>query len=389
MINAYNGAVHAQSSDTTNMENLSTQQPPSTVDTDTYQNRPSQQAQDTPTLSCLQIAQAEWAKLFQTRPPIDACNGHRPFLLSSTNQRKNERWGDPMREKESSVMRVYALNLNGLSMDRRGGQFDELCSISKEIQADVICCQEHKVDTTNPVFRSILLHTMRQHWQRSRLVTGTTKQSFTHWYKPGGSMMFSTGNLTDRIVEQQQDFIGGWVTQTFKGQHNAQIIVMSAYQVVTYNTHTGLLTTTAQQRSNLIHCQDPILEPRKAFKRDLRKLLQFLIDREDDILLVGDFNETIDDLNSGMSKIVSDFHLVDLMQGRSGHPFPATYARGKHRLDYGFATQRVADALESAGYEAFNERFPTDHRAYYFDFNVDQLFRNAHARLAPPRRYVC
>jgi exonuclease III len=202
-------------------------------------------------------------------------------------------------------------------------------------------------------------------------------------------MMFSTGNLTDRIVEQQQDFIGGWVTQTFKGQHNAQIIVMSAYQVVTYNTHTGLLTTTAQQRSNLIHCQDPILEPRKAFKRDLRKLLQFLIDREDDILLVGDFNETIDDLNSGMSKIVSDFHLVDLMQGRSGHPFPATYARGKHRLDYGFATQRVADALESAGYEAFNERFPTDHRAYYFDFNVDQLFRNAHARLAPPRRYVC
>ena len=163
MINAYNGAVHAQSSDTTNMENLSTQQPPSTVDTDTYQNRPSQQAQHTPTLSCLQIAQAEWAKLFQTRPPIDACNGHRPFLLSSTNQRKNERWGDPMREKESSVMRVYALNLNGLSLDRRGGQFDELCSISKEIQADVICCQEHKVDTTNPVFRSILLHTMRQH----------------------------------------------------------------------------------------------------------------------------------------------------------------------------------------------------------------------------------
>jgi hypothetical protein len=62
---------------------------------------------------------------------------------------------------------------------------------------------------------------------------------------------------------------------------------------------------------------------------------------------------------------VADFHLVDLMRGRWVIPFPATYARGRHRLDFGLATRYAASALKYAGYEAFNEHFPTDHRAYF------------------------
>jgi hypothetical protein len=75
-----------------------------------------------------------------------------------------------------------------------------------------------------------------------------------------------------------------------------------------------------------------------------------------------------------MSKLVADFHLVDLMRGRSNQAFPATYSRGRLRLDYGLATKRVAEALVAAGYEPFNERFPTDHRAYYFDLETEKLF---------------
>jgi hypothetical protein len=144
------------------------------------------------------------------------------------------------------------------------------------------------------------------------------------------------------------------------------------------------MTVTTQQRNILNQLGDPVLEPRKAFKRDLRNQLQTLMARGDEIILVVDFNETIDEEFNGLGKIVADFQRVDLMRRRSEAPLPATYARGNRRLDFGLATRTVATALKFAGYEAFNERFPTDHRAYFFDFDTDKLFVNATQVLAPP-----
>jgi exonuclease III len=233
----------------------------------------------------LQLAQNEWAKIFQTRPLNEIHNGHRPILLTQHNQKQNTPWGDKLQEKENNTTRVYSLNLNGISLDRRGGQFEDLCKIAKEIQADIICCQEHNVDTSKPVVRSILYDTMRHHWQRFRLHTGATAQEFTHWYKPGGTLMFSIENITGRIVDQQKDSMGRWVSQTLKGQNSRQVTIISAYQPVTDSITSGLMTVAAQQRSLLIKSRDTMTEPRKAFKRDLRLLLQQLKDKKNEIYL--------------------------------------------------------------------------------------------------------
>jgi hypothetical protein len=85
----------------------------------------------------------------------------------------------------------------------------------------------------------------------------------------------------------------------------------------------------------------------------------------------------------GMSQVAADLELINLMQVRHQQSLPATYSREKKCLDYGLATSHVANALRSCGYEAFNERFPTDHRAYYFDFDTDILFGNKTQTLAP------
>ena len=65
-----------------------------------------------------------------------------------------------MKEKDNATTRIYSLNLNGLSLDWRGGQF------------------------------------------------GTTKHSFLQWYKPGGTLMNSIGNASGRVEEQSQDHMG-------------------------------------------------------------------------------------------------------------------------------------------------------------------------------------
>ncbi|KAI2491604.1 hypothetical protein MHU86_22948 [Fragilaria crotonensis] len=212
---------------------------------------------------------------------------------------------------------------------------------------------------------------------------GTSPIPFTTNYKPGGTMSIAIGDMTGRITSQTYDRWGRWTSQTFRGSGNVSLTVISAYQVVSDSPHTGLTTATAQQRSLLIQANDS-LPPRQAFKRDLRSYLQTCITQGNEILLVGDFNEVFGSECDGISKLAAEFHLINLMQARHHQKPPATYARGKKCLDYGLATRRVAHALIQCGYEAFNERFTTDHRAYFFDLDNDLLFGNTTQKLASP-----
>ena len=337
----------------------------------------------------LRIAQTEWNKILSTRSEHQmsqpSTRGSETTLAE--NRKDNLPWGDLLGMKGDNVTRVYSLNTNGLSIDRRGGRFDDLCKVAKEVQADVVCCQEHNLDTTRSNVRSVLYDTARQHWNRSRIVMGTTPIPFSTNYKPGGTMNIAIGDMTGRIITQTHDHWGRWTSQTFRGSGNTNVTVISAYQVVSDNPHTGLTTATAQQQSLLIQSQDSIT-PRKAFKRDLRSLLQTCITQGNDILLVGDFNEVFGAECDGISKLAAEFHLINLMQVRHHHTSPATYARGKKCLDYGLATRRVANALIQCGYEAFSERFSTDHRAYFFDLDNDILFGNMTQQLASPARRI-
>ena len=247
-----------------------------------------------------------------------------------------------------------------LSLDRRGGRFSERCSMAKEIQADVICCQEHNLDTTQSGLRKIIYDTTHHHWTRSRVRFATTPIPFTTQFKPGGTMMMVIGHSTGRISSTAQDHMGQWESFTFRGQGPRRLSIISVYQVVTDSPQAGSTTAASQQQSILIRQQDPIRSPRRAFERDLWKFVAELRSQGNEILMVGDFNEVFGSDVDGISKLAADFDLVNLMRVRHSDPLPPTYARGRSCIEYGLATETVADSLLRCGYEAFNERFTTD-----------------------------
>lgn len=162
-----------------------------------------------PRFSPLQQAQIDWNSFFLAQQSHSSRirDGNRQIQLSVENQRTNSQWGDPLEEKSESTTRIYALNLNRLTIDRRGGQFDDLCKVAKEAQADIVACQEHCLDTTQSVLRSILYDTIRQSWTRTRLTLGTTPTLFVNMYKPGGTMLFTSNRTyhraSDLILDQQ------------------------------------------------------------------------------------------------------------------------------------------------------------------------------------------
>ena len=263
-----------------------------------------------------------------------------------------------------------------------------MCKVAKEVQADIVACQEINLDTTQPVVRSILYETLRKSWKRSRLSLGGTPTTFVHMYKPGGTMLASVNHVTGRVISSTADKWGRWVSQTLRCQQDRKLTIISAYQVGPEASSPGKTTAATQQRSFLLQAQDPVTDPRAAFVRDLRLYLQTCQAQDEDILIMGDFNEVIDRDQNQLTSMFSEFGLVNLMSARHPSPPPPTYARGRKCIDYGFGTTRVAQALHASGYEAFNARFTTDHRSYFFDFNTEQLFGAATPTLASPAQRI-
>ena len=329
----------------------------------------------------LRDAQEAWNRILpraNTTTPITqrSTETHRPLVLTTENQLANQPWGDMLQAKPDGATRLFAMNVNGISLDQRGGQFDEICQLTKEVQADILCCQEHNLDITQSQVRSILYDTARQHWNRSRVQFSSTPIPFTNYYKPGGTMIMMVDQVSGRITSQTSDHLGRWSSYTLRGRDSQLFTIISVYQVVTDTPQPGTSTAAAQQQSLLLHLQDPLSSPRRAFKRDLWQFVSDRVKNQEEVLIVGDFNEVFGSEVDGISKLAADFNLVHLMRARHPGSLPATYSRGRKCLDYGLGTTRFSNSLRQCGYDAFGERFSTDHRSYYFDFDTEQLFGN-------------
>ena len=323
---------------------------------------------DNQAIAMLQIAQHEWRKVLDGA----ICSGATRPMLPVTDAINITHWGDECEAKDCHHVPLYVQNVNGLALDRRGGQFDALCQVQKEAHADVFLGQEHNLDSTHFQVNSILHATSKQHWERYRLNMATTPISFASMYKPGGTFMLTVGNATGWILNQNKDKWGRWVSQTFQGAAGRTITIVSAYQGVTDRVKAGTTTVATQQHSLLVHEQDPTpsLAPRTAFLRDLKTFLQQCRNGGEELILVGDFNEAIGKEVEGMISLVQGLGLIDLMGARHNQALPFSYARGGRCIDYRFATANVCAALKKCGYESFGYRFPSDHRAYFFDFDI-------------------
>ena len=322
-------------------------------------------------------AQSKLSQFFNGTPRVSPRPFDRPTrqsVLSTANTISNEPWGDVIGEKAQDITRMYCINLNGITLDNKGGKFDTVCRCMKEIQADIFSGQEHKLDTTQSAVRTIMYDTARQHWERQRVVMGTTPIPFEKTHKPGGTIMITTGALTSRIKKQVRDKWGRWVCQEFQGKDTKRIVMMSVYQPIDKGSQTGKITVAAQHISLLIQEQDECTKPREAFRRDLLSCVKEYQSNGFEILITGDFNEVLGSEIDGIGKLANETGLIDLMANHNASTPPATFARGGKRLDYALASTSVSAALVSAGYEAFDSRIPSDHRGYFFDFNTTKLF---------------
>jgi hypothetical protein len=112
----------------------------------------------------LQKASEAWARLFKSSRPVnqDQSNTQQQqqsrqttIVLTQANTIRNNPWGDRLQQKDDNITRMYVQNVNGIKIQNDGGQMQEICSTTKEVQADIVCLQEHNLDTTRCTVRHI------------------------------------------------------------------------------------------------------------------------------------------------------------------------------------------------------------------------------------------
>ena len=100
----------------------------------------------------------------------------------------------------------------------------------------------------------------------------------------------------------------------------------------------------------------------KNFICDLHTLVKETKDNNQDLILMGYFNEVFGDDPKMMVKVVMAGNLTDVHAHKHGHAHIATYIRGRRRVDYCFVSPRILDHVLRCGFEAFHARKVCDHR---------------------------
>ena len=298
--------------------------------------------------------------------------------------------GDKLQEqKEEGTTRIYFQNLNGIKWDKEGGTWPQICHAMANINADIIGFAEINQDTTKYEVEHQIETIAKKHFDHSRITTSTSKRQVRRTYKPGGTMMMTVMNSVSMIEDTTRDRMGRWVSMRYRGTTAQRVTVITSYQV-SQNTRTGVNTAVNQQMNMIIEESaalgiDQRIKPREAFIRDLQLFIQQRQEEGDNIILVGDFNETILDPHSGIAQLMEACGLVDIFSQKLGNSHgPSTYKRGTRRIDFSLVSPTIVPCITSLGYEPFDYRgIHSDHRGLFIDMDTKTLFGNNPNHLAP------
>ena len=234
----------------------------------------------------------------------------------------------------TNTTRLYFINLNGLNLEKKAVNFRDLCEKLRKADVHLFAAAEHNLDTNKFAVQKSLHDIARRSFQHYNLQTATSTILAKNLYKPGGTLLMAQGDLVGRIKERGSDSLGRWSWMTMVGKNQRMITIISAYQVCARSSKRTGTTAYHQQESILRTRGIKKAKPRKYFYRDLNEFIRICKTKKESVILVGDFNEPMNE-RSSTARIAATHGLVDILfQRNSQLPEPTTYARGPNRIDY-------------------------------------------------------
>ena len=216
----------------------------------------------------------------------------------------------------------------------------------------------------------------RRFFDYGHLVTSESALKFPTSYKPGGTCIGVNGPWSTRMTGQGVDPSGQgrWSYVILSGRAT-DVMFISAYRVCQKaSAKVGPLTSFAQQWTMSRVAGKARPDPRKDFITDL---IHFVKEQRNDrqlvVSILMDANELLGNEPDGIQQLTEQLQLTDIHCNQLGPDGPATYIRGKDRIDYGFFSPEFLPYIRRCGFGAFQDGPSTDHRWAYADIALGAM----------------
>jgi hypothetical protein len=319
------------------------------------------------------------ATMRHNHPPEAPATSRTQATLSTANKKLNKHFGDLLISKEANTFRLLCINPQGIKPHNDWQDFRQFCTEMRNLDVDAFCLSgtdvEFKDSSTSEHFYNIV----RQTWRNVRLATSTSDIQFNGVYKPGGTCMAVTGPWSGRTRKTGKDKkgLGRWSFVELVTKMSGILIICTVYQVVAGSVAArGPFTNWTQQWAllRMMDVEEP--DPVHQFYTDLSDQISEWKRSGAEVMLLGDFNEDRASPTSPLAQLCERHDLGDIIELRHGRTDMATYARGVRKLDHGLGTRKIRERIGDhmrCGYLPFHFVFPSDHRAFWFDINVEAL----------------
>ena len=302
---------------------------------------------------------------------------------------ESKTWGDEISLEESwpmntqdNTIRIVHYNTNGIGSDNCYTEWESILHSMDNIQCDIFCLNETKLDTRQSEIQYNLKKILRNHDQYAKITMESSLQPPRiegSKFKPGGTMIGTKGTWSGRCITIENDYtkdnIGRWCSIHLQGKRGQIITILSIYQVCKHEV--GKNTAYIQQQADLIKQHTRILDPREQLCKDLQKVIEKLNQNQHKIIICADINDDAgiefqnkwNDLLeiTGMRNIHQSIHQNQVL--------PRTYDQGKRCLDMIATSSNIQDEMiKRAGFLPFYTLNASDHRPLYIDIDINQLF---------------
>jgi hypothetical protein len=250
------------------------------------------------------------------------------------------KYGHAPQEKPSNSIRIVMENFNSLCVTSGNKKITTINNLCHNFKFDVLCGCKTQID-----WRIV----PRSRWFDKLFGVGTkTRSIVAHNINErmlinqyGGCAIMAMNSISAEVQNTGVDStgLGRWCwIRLGSGQRKTRIVM--AYQP-SNSSHSSARTTVKDQQSRYFCAQGDAPSPRTIFFEKMIAQLLLWKSIDNDIVLLGNFNENIYTGRLAAQLLVDDLNFVELCQKHTGIPIPPTHWRGSAPIDSIFATPRI------------------------------------------------
>ena len=288
-------------------------------------------------------------------------------FINVTN--KNKMYDD-IGFKTDNHFRLILQNTRGIhEFKQNDPEYFPTMTALKEAGADIMCF----VETNTPWHKSDMIYDIstvnKMIWDTPTKTVGAscrTEGKSSNNYLPGGALNVIANSLTTKIQSTTTDLLGRWIKVRFFAK-GGSLVIYTVYRPNPSSISRAGVNSAWMQQYRHLSKENKNCDPRKKLMTDLCHDIHQEQLMQSRIVVVGDFNEDINDNEKdGIYRLEHECDLIQAFREIKGH-IPST--RGNNRaIDHIFVDAYCLQHIRSLGFVPDEVGFSSDHMGLFMDF---------------------